>query len=287
MTAKVLAEFRSRALPVFFTTVAYEPHLRDGGIFVEKVPALAILTKGARWVEVDERIRPRPAERVIVKKYASAFFDTRLDLELRGLGVDTVIMAGCTTSGCIRASAVDSMQYGFRTLVIRDAVGDRARQPHEVNLFDIDAKYGDVVPSGEVLRYLGSSARAAASARARTTPFGLVEPHGVFLIPVAKNAKRRAGGAVAVVDVDDHEPGRAARERSAQRRLAACGHPVADRSGHGDHRARNLAPMTLGSDASMPATAITTRIARNSSIRSSRRHSPATPTSKISSAVSP
>ena len=155
VTAKVLAEFRSRALPVFFTTVAYEPHLRDGGIFVEKVPALAILTKGAGWVEVDERVRPRPAERVIVKKYASAFFDTRLDLELRGLGVDTVIMAGCTTSGCIRASAVDSMQYGFRTVVIRDAVGDRARQPHEVNLFDIDAKYGDVVPSGDVLRYLG------------------------------------------------------------------------------------------------------------------------------------
>ena len=88
------------------------------------------------------------------KKYASAFFDTRLDMELRGLGVDTVVMAGCTTSGCIRASAVDSMQYGFHTVVVRDAVGDRAQTPHEVNLFDIDAKYGDVVSSGEVLGYL-------------------------------------------------------------------------------------------------------------------------------------
>ena len=154
VTAKLLAEFRSRALPVFFTTVAYEPHLRDAGQFVEKVPALSILIMGSEWVKVDNRIRPQPAERVVLKKYASAFFDTTLDMELRGLGTDTVVMAGCTTSGCIRASAVDSMQHGFHTVVVRDAVGDRAETPHEVNLFDIDAKYGDVVSSGEVLGYL-------------------------------------------------------------------------------------------------------------------------------------
>ena len=154
VTGRVLAEFRSRGLPVLFTTVAYEPHLRDAGIFVEKVPALGILIRGSEWVRVDERIHPRSSERVIEKKYASAFFDTRLDMDLRGLGVDTVIMAGCTTSGCIRASAIDSMQHGFRTVVIQDAVGDRAKEPHEVNLFDIDAKYGDVVPSGDVFRYL-------------------------------------------------------------------------------------------------------------------------------------
>ena len=154
VTAKLLTECRARGLPVFFTTVAYAPHLRDAGIFVEKVPALRILVRGSRWVEVDERIRPRPSERVIEKQYASAFFDTGLELELRGLGVDTVLMTGCTTSGCIRASAIDAMQHGFRTVVVRDAVGDRAAAPHEVNLFDIDAKYGDVVPSREVLRYL-------------------------------------------------------------------------------------------------------------------------------------
>ena len=154
VTAKLLAEFRARALPVFFTTVAYEPNLRDAGQFVAKVPALSILVKGSTWVKVDERIRPRPSEQVVVKKYASAFFDTRLEMELQGLGVDTVVMAGCTTSGCIRASAVDSMQHGFHTVVVRDAVGDRAKTPHEVNLFDIDAKYGDVVSSGEVLGYL-------------------------------------------------------------------------------------------------------------------------------------
>ena len=153
-TAKLLAEFRARALPVFFTTVAYEPHLRDAGQFVVKVPALSILIEGSDWVKVDDRIRPRPSERVVVKKYASAFFDTGLEMELQGLGVDTVVIVGCTTSGCIRASAIDSMQHGFRTVVVRDAVGDRAETPHEVNLFDIDAKYGDVVSSGEVLGYL-------------------------------------------------------------------------------------------------------------------------------------
>ena len=160
VTAKLLAEFRSRALPIFFTTVAYEPNLRDAGQFVAKVPALSILIKGSDWVKVDERIRPRPSEQVVVKKYASAFFDTMLDMELRGLGVDTLVMVGCTTSGCIRASAIDSMQHGFHTVVVRDAVGDRAKDPHEVNLFDIDAKYGDVVSSGEVLDYLRGLGRS-------------------------------------------------------------------------------------------------------------------------------
>ena len=160
VTAKLLEEFRTRALPVFFTTVAYEPHLRDGGQFVAKVPALSILVKGSDWVKVDERIRPQPSERVVLKKYASAFFDTRLEMELQGLGVDTVVIVGCTTSGCIRASAIDSMQNGFHTVVVRDAVGDRAETPHEVNLFDIDAKYGDVVSSRDVLEYLRGLGRS-------------------------------------------------------------------------------------------------------------------------------
>ena len=160
VTAKLLEEFRSRALPIYFTTVAYEPHLRDAGQFVAKVPALSILVKGSDWVRVDDRIRPRPSEQVVLKKYASAFFDTRLDMELRGLGVDTVVIVGCTTSGCVRASAIDSMQHGLQTVVVRDAVGDRARTPHEVNLFDIDAKYGDVVSSGEVLEYLRGLGRS-------------------------------------------------------------------------------------------------------------------------------
>ena len=154
VTAELLEEFRSRALPVFFTTVAYEPHLRDAGQFIVKVPALSILVNGSEWVQVDDRIRPRASERVVLKKYASSFFETGLEMELRGLGVDTVVVVGLTTSGCIRASAIDSMQNGFRTIIVRDAVGDRAETPHEVNLFDMDAKYGDVVFSRDVLDYL-------------------------------------------------------------------------------------------------------------------------------------
>ena len=166
--AELLAQFRATSLPIFFTSLAYEPHLRDGGVFVQKVPALGFLIKGSEWVKVDDRIRPQPAERVVEKQYPSAFFDTMLDMELRALSVDTVVMVGCTTSGNIRASAIDSMQYGFRTVVVRDAVGDRAKVSHEANLFDIDAKYGDVVSSEEVLGYLrglgerGGLARAAA-----------------------------------------------------------------------------------------------------------------------------
>ena len=115
------------------------------GVFVKKVPSLAILQHGSPLIEVDQRIQPLPGEKVVEKKYASAFFGTSLDIDLRLLGIDTVILAGCTTSGCIRASAVDSLQYGYHTIVVREAVGDRAAGPHEANLFDIDAKYGDVV----------------------------------------------------------------------------------------------------------------------------------------------
>src|SRR4029077_2751251 len=102
--------------------------------------------------------QPAPGERIVEKKYASAFFGTNLDVELRSLGVDTVVMAGCTTSGCIRASAIDSLQHGFHTIVVREAVGDRAAGPHEANLFDIDAKYADVVPLAEALGALGGFA---------------------------------------------------------------------------------------------------------------------------------
>ena len=98
--ANLLDQFRAHAHTVYFTTFAYEPHLRDGGQFVATVPALSILVKGSEWVEVDKRVRPRPSERVVLKKYASAYFDARLGMELQGLGVDTVIIVGCATSGC-------------------------------------------------------------------------------------------------------------------------------------------------------------------------------------------
>jgi maleamate amidohydrolase len=148
--------FRRARLPIIYTTIAYAKDLHDGGLFVKKVPSLAILQKGSPLVEVDQRIRPLPGERVVEKKYASAFFGTNLDIDLRTSGVDTVVMAGCTTSGCIRASAIDSLQYGYHTIVVREAVGDRAAGPHEANLFDIDAKYADVVSLPDALDYLRS-----------------------------------------------------------------------------------------------------------------------------------
>ncbi len=164
VTAALLDGFRRRGLPIVFTTVAYEPHFRDAGVFIKKVPSLSILLKGSQMVAIDDRIRPRPDEMVLEKKFASAFFGTELDRHLRSLAVDTVVIAGATTSGCVRASAVDSMQHGFQTIVVRDAVGDRAQGPHEANLFDIDAKYGDVVSGQQVLTYLEELGRAGGMA---------------------------------------------------------------------------------------------------------------------------
>lgn len=150
-TGRLLDAFRERDLPRYFTTVAYEESYGDAGRFVEKVPALRELRLGTDRVAVDDRLAPEGDERVVLKKYASAFFGTDLGTELTTDGVDTLVLAGVTTSGCIRATAVDSLQHGYRTVVPADAVGDRAEGPHRANLFDIDAKYGDVVETDAVL----------------------------------------------------------------------------------------------------------------------------------------
>jgi len=153
-TAQLLEIFRGKHLPVVYTTVAYEPHFPDAKVFIKKVPSLKLLVKGTPAVEVDDRIRPKAGDRLLVKKYASAFFGTDLAAWLRERKVDTVFVAGATTSGCVRATAVDALQNDFHTLVVRDAVGDRAAGPHEANLFDIQAKYGDVVTLEEALNLL-------------------------------------------------------------------------------------------------------------------------------------
>jgi len=158
VTADLLETFRAAQLPIVYTTIAYEPGFEDGGVFVKKIPSLKILEIGSKMVDVDNRIRPRPDEYVALKKYASAFFNTDIDAYLKARSVDTIIMTGCTTSGCIRASAIDSMQYGYLTVVVEEGVGDRAQGPHDANLFDIDAKYGDVVSVDEVNSYMKSLA---------------------------------------------------------------------------------------------------------------------------------
>jgi|YNPMSStandDraft_1061717.scaffolds.fasta_scaffold05165_2 nicotinamidase-related amidase len=153
-TQPLLAAARAAAIPIIYTTVAYSTDGRDGGMFVQKVPALRQLTQDSPLVTIVDELRPQPNELVIEKKYASAFFGTHLAATLTAMRVDTLIMVGCSTSGCIRASAVDGMQHGFRVIVPRECVGDRAPEPHLANLFDIDSKYGDVVSLAEVLTYL-------------------------------------------------------------------------------------------------------------------------------------
>ncbi|MFO7927468.1 MAG: isochorismatase family protein [Halobacteriota archaeon] len=151
---ELLSAFREHDLPRYFTTVAFEESYGDAGHFVEKVPALRELRLGTEAVQLDDRVAPVGDERVMLKKYASAFFGTDLGTELTTNGVDTLVITGVTTSGCVRATAVDSLQHGYRTIVPADAVGDRADDPHRANLFDIDAKYGDVVASSDVIDHL-------------------------------------------------------------------------------------------------------------------------------------
>jgi maleamate amidohydrolase len=155
-TKRILDVVRAKGLAVVFTSIGFEPSLKDGGLWLQKAPALADLQLGGHWVEIDPRLEPREDETVVLKKGASAFFGTNLAAILISQGVDTVILCGATTSGCVRATAVDLLQHGFPTLVPRECVGDRAEAPHEANLFDIQAKYADVVSLEDALGYLES-----------------------------------------------------------------------------------------------------------------------------------
>jgi nicotinamidase-related amidase len=151
---ELLAAARAAAIPVFHTNVRFTPGLADGGVFVRKVKALEVLVGDAPLGAFAEGLAPAAQEPVITKQYASAFFGTSLASSLTALGVDTVLIAGLTTSGCVRATALDAMQHGFIPVVVKDAVGDRDARPHEANLFDLGAKYADVIGLGEALEYL-------------------------------------------------------------------------------------------------------------------------------------
>jgi len=155
-TRRVLDAARAKGLPVVFTTIGYEPSLMDGGLWLQKVPSLGDLQIGGRWVEIDPRLEPRDDETIVLKKGASAFFGTNLPSILISQGVDSVVLCGATTSGCVRATAIDLLQYGYPTIVPRECVADRAQAPHEANLFDINAKYADVVSVDDALEYLES-----------------------------------------------------------------------------------------------------------------------------------
>lgn len=153
--ARLLAAFRERGLPVFFTTVVYRDE-NEARVFRDRLPALNVLTPDSRWVRIDPRLSPREDEPVIEKRHASGFFGTDLAERLRSAGVDSLVVCGLTTSGCLRATAVDGLQHDYRVVVPREATGDRNPAAHEANLFDLNAKYADVMALEAVFSLLAS-----------------------------------------------------------------------------------------------------------------------------------
>jgi nicotinamidase-related amidase len=171
-TNRILAVARAKRLPIFFTTMAFDAGLVDcGDVVKRKKPHSSILVRGTKWVEIDPALGMGPDEVLIVKQRASSFFGTTLMSQLTARRVDTLIITGCSTSGCVRATAQAAHDYNLHTIVPREAVGDRSRSAHEANLFDIDARMGDVVSVEDVLRYLNdlsapASVEPAVSSRA-------------------------------------------------------------------------------------------------------------------------
>jgi len=154
--ARVVAAAREGGVPVMYTRVAYGPDGVDGGLFFKKVGALRhfVAGTGSDLGEIMPEVAPRPDELVIVKQYASAFFGTTLAATLTARGIDTLVICGVSTSGCVRATAVDAISSGYVPIVVRQAVGDRDPRPHEANLFDLQAKYAEVCDEPEVVAKL-------------------------------------------------------------------------------------------------------------------------------------
>jgi maleamate amidohydrolase len=158
-TATLLDVVRGRDLPVAFTAVAFQDAQRDRLVWLRKMPSLATLVAGTHACEIDHRVRPGAGEPVFDKQAASAFFGTSLIAFLQAANVDSLIVTGCVTSGCVRATVVDAVSWGYRTVVPAECVGDRASAPHDSNMFDMDSKYADVVSLDSVIAILNGSSR--------------------------------------------------------------------------------------------------------------------------------
>ncbi len=156
-TAELIEASRHKNLPVIFTTVEFSASDLKSNLLYLKTPRIETLLHGSSWTEVDQRLPKLEQDIVISKKYGSAFFATSLAAQLQVLKIDTLLISGCVTSACVRASAVDAVQNGFRPVVVREAVGDRSRLAHEANLMDIDQRYGDVISMQEALQYIQSN----------------------------------------------------------------------------------------------------------------------------------
>ena len=161
-TAELLAIAREALLPIVFTRVVYADDGGDLGVFGLKAPGLRALTESAAASQIVPELEPAPGEYIIRKAQPSAFFGTGLASWLISKGVDTLIVTGCTTSGCVRASVIDAMSYNFRTIVATDGVGDRAIGPHDANLFDMGQKYADLMTCEEIIAHIAASRPAIA-----------------------------------------------------------------------------------------------------------------------------
>jgi len=154
--AQLAEAARAAGVPVVFTNVAYKADGSDGGVFYLKAPVLKAFIEGSPLGAFPPELTPQPGEQVFTKQYPSAFFGTGLADALHAEGIDTLLITGYSTSGCVRASALDAMQYGFVPLVVREACADRHPAPHEANLFDLQAKYAEVISEAEALAYLAA-----------------------------------------------------------------------------------------------------------------------------------
>lgn len=156
----LLNAFRQRSLPIYFTTVVYH-NADQARVFRQRVEALNLLTPDSDWVQLDSRLGRTPQEELLEKQWASAFHKTGLDARLRARQIDTLVVTGLTTSGCVRATAVDGLQYDYRVMVPREAVGDRNQDAHEANLYDLHAKYADVISVSDLIASLPAIADGA------------------------------------------------------------------------------------------------------------------------------
>lgn len=151
---QLVRAFHAAQLPVVFTTVTFH-HDSQARVFRDRIAALNVLTPDSDWVKVDDRLTVRQEDLLVEKQWASAFHKTDLDEQLRARRVDSLVVTGLTTSGCVRATAVDGLQYDYPVVVPREAVGDRNLDAHDANLFDLHAKYADVLGLEEVLLTIG------------------------------------------------------------------------------------------------------------------------------------
>ncbi|TPV62273.1 isochorismatase family protein [Aestuariibacter sp. GS-14] len=150
---KLLASFRAKSLPVIFTTVVYHNEAQ-ASVFRAKLPDLNVLTPDSEWIQVDHRLSPLPTEKVIEKRWASSFFGTSLTEDLKTMEADSLVVTGLTTSGCVRATAIDGLQSNYPVIIPEEAVGDRNQAAHQANLHDLNLKYASVVPLDKLLSQL-------------------------------------------------------------------------------------------------------------------------------------